>query len=506
MALLAAAAVAAVAPACKRPAEAAKDALGEAGYQHTPEDWLRATREDNVAVMKRFLAAGFAADTRDANGDSALHTAAGAGAQKAAEFLLNKGLPVDQRGARERTPLMVAVMANQPKIARWLLRQGASAKLKDADGYSPLMLAVRENATKTVGELAAQTRDELDAALLAAALEGRAEMIDSLTKYGASVYARMEDGRTSLMLAAQNNHEAAVRMLLDLGCGRFAVTPEGQTAADLAAAEGHQQVAAMILAKPVADELVLETPETVAGEMTAMVDAAEAGEPAPDEAGTEIARADGGNVGVAPDSINKAEHAAGRREPVVAITGRTLATAPKAAAGGAPPEPGKPTAGENTGVDLIMRHYRQREMPVAVKTVAGDTATLRISGAQPREVQVRTGETVPGTRLVVVGFHRRMAIPKDGLEPQELSAVELKDAATGATREILTGLPAGAHDPVALVEDARTGRRYTATPGQRFTDSDGRAYRVADVRPNQIIIEDTTNGNVRTLPLRGPRG
>lgn len=509
---MAAAVVAVAPPACKRSAEAAKDALGEAGYQHTPEDWQRAAREDNVAVMKRFVAAGFAVDMRDAAGDSALHAAARAGALAAAKYLLDSGLPVDQRGAMERTPAMVAVVAKQPKMLRWLLRQGASAQLKDKDGYTPLMLAVRENSPQSVGELAARARDELDTALLAAALEGRAEMIDSLTKYGASVYARMEDGRTLLMLAAQNNHEAAVRMLLDLGCGRFATTPEGRTAADLATEEGHQQVAAMILAKPVADELVLETPETVAGEMTAMVDAA-AGEPAPDDMTSPgDVPPDGGDVGVADEPGHRALLAAGRREPVVPIKGRTLAAAPKPAAGAGNPAgaaaaaPAAPAAGNGPGVNLVMRHYREREMPVAVTTVAGDAATVRIAGTPPREVKVRAGENVPGTRLLVVGFHHRMVTAKDQSEPQELSAVELKDTSTGATREILTGLPAGAHDPVALVEDAGTGRRYTATPGQQFTDAEGRSYRVADVRPNQIIIEDTAAGAVHTLPLRGPRG
>jgi hypothetical protein len=47
---------------------------------------------------------------------------------------------------------------------------------------------------------------------------------------------------------------------------------------------------------------------------------------------------------------------------------------------------------------------------------------------------------------------------------------------------------------------------YTATPGQRFTSADGSEFIVADVRPNQIIIEDAATGAVQTIPLRGPRG
>ena len=68
------------------------------------------------------------------------------------------------------------------------------------------------------------------------------------------------------------------------------------------------------------------------------------------------------------------------------------------------------------------------------------------------------------------------------------------------------GVPAGAHDPVALVEDAATGKRYTAVPGQRFKSAGGAQFIVSDVRPDQMVIEDAATGAVQTIPLRGPRG
>jgi hypothetical protein len=57
-----------------------------------------------------------------------------------------------------------------------------------------------------------------------------------------------------------------------------------------------------------------------------------------------------------------------------------------------------------------------------------------------------------------------------------------------------------------LIEDSATGRRYTATPGQKFKSADGATFIISDVRPNQIVIEDTASGAVQTIPLRGPRG
>ena len=154
-----------------------------------------------------------------------------------------------------------------------------------------------------------------------------------------------------------------------------------------------------------------------------------------------------------------------------------------------------------------MRHYREREVPVQVRTVEGETATLSISGGARNEVKVRAGENVPGSRLTIVRVQRRMEDSKLNLgRPMEISVVEVRDTTTGTTRQWISGLPSNAHDPVALVEDAATGQRYTASPGQRFKSADGAEFIVSDVRPNQLVIKDAASGAVQTIPLRGPRG
>ena len=116
-------------------------------------------------------------EARDEAGDSALHAAAGAGAKEAAAYLLDRKLPVDLTGAAGRTPLMSAVMGDQKAMASWLLRQGANPALKDVEGYSALMIAVREGRAGPVGELAPYQRENLDTALLLAALDGRTEVM-----------------------------------------------------------------------------------------------------------------------------------------------------------------------------------------------------------------------------------------------------------------------------------------------------------------------------------------
>jgi ankyrin repeat protein len=474
---------------CRKPDEAKKSDLKEAGYSMTTADWLRASSVDDVVALKKFVGAGFDVGSRDEAGDSALHAAAAGGAENAADFLLDRGLSVDLRGAAERTPLMAAVLADQTSMVRWLLRQGADPRLKDKDGFSPMMLAVREGKSGPVEEIAPYHRDSLDSALLLAALVGQTEVIDTLTNYGASVYARMEDGRTPLMIAAENGHTGSVELLLDIGSSRFSTDAEGRTATELANAAGHMEIAALIDRDPLPGELALETPEEIAESMDAFVVSAT----------EDPASSESGNAG---DS--QSEPASSPARP---IDGEVLSaavaendTAPQSQA---PPAAAKPFPLP----PIVMRHYREREVPVRVRSVQGETATLEIEGARDREITVRAGEQIPDSRLIVLRVQRRMEESKLTQEtPAEISIVEVRDTASGSTREWISGVPASAHDPVALIEDAATGRRYTATPGQRFTSADGAEFVIADVRPNQLVIKDAATGAVQTLPLRGPRG
>lgn len=472
-------------PACRRKSETVKSDLQEAGYKLTQEDWFRAAGGNDVEALKKFVAGKFPTDTRNGEGDTALHAAAASGAQEAADFLLNRGLSIDVRGASERTPLMAAVIAGQTEMTNWLLRQGADPGLKDAEGFKPLMLAVREGRAGAVGELAAYDRGELDEALLLAALVGRADVIDALTNYGASVYARMEDGRTPLMIAAENGHTEAVQLLLDIGSSRYTTDAEGRSVADIATAAGHPEIAALISRDPLPGELALESPEEIGEAMDAFVD-------------TAVAKSTGGSAVTA--NLQKAAS-----KP---IAGETLSSP---VAGTAAPVGKSPVPGASGGTfampPLVMRLYREKEVPVSVRSVQGTAAVVRIAGASPREVKVRTGERIPGSHLMVVRVSKRIEDSKVNLgQPSEVAVVEIRDESSGTTREWISGVASSAHDPVALVEDEATGKRYVASPGQRFRGADGTEYIISDVRPNQMVIRNTASGDVRTIALRGPRG
>ncbi len=493
--------------ACKKPAQAVKTDLEEAGYQLTAEDWFRASRENDPAALKKFLSSGFKIDLNNPDGDSALHIAASAGAENSADLLLNRGLKIDQLGGAGRTPLMVAIMSDHTPMVRWLLRNGADPRAKDARGFVPLMLAVREGRSGAVAELAPYMRDRLDDALLLAALVGKADVIDSLTNYGASPYARMEDGRTPLMIAAENGHQEAVTLLLDVGASRYATTAEGLTAADLAVAAGHQEIGAIILRVPLPEELALEAPAHVAKMMDDFVDrAAEGAEGKLFAAQEKVALSD------VPVHDSPPYNPA-RRSVSRPIEGEVLSSpipgVPPNKNSQLPTQAGGPSSQGDVFPmpPLVMRHYRERDVPIQLKSVQGETATLEILGSKQPTFNVHPGETIPGSNLTVVGVQRRMENSKFSQgRALEISVMDVRDSQTGVSREWISGVTSGAHDPVALVEDSATGKRYLAAPGQRFKAADGTAFIVTDVRPNQMVIEEAATGAVQTIPLRGPRG
>ena len=461
---------------CKDRGESAKQELKDSGYELTPEGFFRAAESDDVAALEKLLKGGIALETRNAAGDTALHAAAVAGMRKSADFLLDRKLPVDVTGAEGRTPLMSAVLSGSPEMVRYLLSQKADPLKKDAEGIKPLMLAVRAGRAEMVAELAPYDREKLDDALLVAALEGKAGVIDELTNYGASVYARMDDGRTPLMLAAENGHVEAVEMLIEIGANRFSMDDQGRIAADMAREAGHEQLAMRLAEEPGKDEFGIEEPADLGSEMLAKVTAAEAGSEASAEAGTPGTTVSAQDGGVAP-------------EGPAPLDGMVLEPVSEGAMPAKQP--------------LVMRAYRQKELPLRVESVTGEVATLRMSGGGVK--QVSQGEVIPGTPLKVVRVERRMQEIKDQGGRTEVSVVEVEDESSGRRRELVSGLESTAHDPVALVEDAG-GKRYVARAGQKFRGADGSEYVVIDVRPNQMVIENKTAREVLTVPLRGPRG
>lgn len=530
---------------CKREREeVVREELSDAGYELTPEAYFRAAESDDLAAMRRLLEGGVDAQVVAADGSTALHAAARAGAEDSIDFLLQRGLAVDVRNQAERTPLMEAVLHAHPETVSHLLRQGADPATRDGDRYKPLMLAVREGRTEMVAELAPYVRGDLDDALLAASILGQAGMIDELTNYGASIYARLEDGRTPLMLAAGRGRDEAVDILLEIGANRFATDQNGRLAADMALEAGFGELARRLSAEPQEGDFELLEPVELGSEMAdelaadhATADHATGDHAAGDHAAGD-ARPPSGAAREVPAGGGSEPALAGRggrpqvselegavvgseivENSVAARSGSDLPQASAPAPGGgesaapgqasgparAPELAGRDRSGPSAGGPLVMRSYRQTELPVEVEHAEEGRANVRVAGGDP--VEVAEGGLIPGSRLRVISVRQKMRSGKEaGGAPQEVSVVEVRDEVSGLDRELVVGLPAQAHDPVALVEDAADGRYYVARTGQHFRTPGGDEWVVADVRTNQLVIQRVGTGETMTIPLRGSRG
>ncbi len=518
----------------KEPGEEEREQVQQAGYEMSREAFFRAAESDDLRAMRSMIDGGLSISGTDPVGRSALHAAAGGGAMKSVDFLLDRGVPIESRDQHGRTPLMEAVLRSTPEMVRYLLQQGADPRAKDAEQYKPMMLAVREGRPELVSVLAPYVREDLDDALLAASILGQAGVIDELTNYGASVYSRLQDGRTPLMLAAEHGQMEAVEMLLSIGSNRLTMDLEGRTAAELARAAGHDEVAARLEGAPEEGDFELADTAELAAELAAVVDV-QPGDPEESAEGTtasvvEEALAEHGSPGPEgmPGIATETDDGAGL-PPLsgsgAAVTIPELEGAVVEAPAGS--SDGEPLAGNDTGVSppaqgsdapvadsvepdaapapVVMRSYRQRELPLRVVSVEAETASIQVVGGARHEVSA--GDEIPGTKLSVVRIERRMQGGKEqGGEPVEVSVVEVEDASSGLRRDLIVGLPALSHEPVALVEDAASGRYYVARRGQRFRTAGGEEYLVDDVRPSQLVLENLGTGEMTTVRLVGPRG
>ena len=478
---------------CEGRKEKATQELETSGYQTTPADFLRAAENGDVRALELFIQQDMDLSCKDDNGWTALHLAARGKRQESVALLLDAGMDIESPGPDGTTPLMLAAREGNSSMVRYLLKQGAKAELKDQKNQSALILAVEAGHRACVEEIAPYSRNQLDTALLYAASQGKHQVIETLTSFGASVYVRHEGGMTPLMLAAQKGHADTVASLLESGANRYAVNEHGWTAAQVAAAVNQQAIASLLNQDPDAAELSLNEPSEEEGvEWTAPVVAAA------DMPGT----ADPAAV-TPPPGATAAGPPAGQATPTRStspspkrlpfISGKTIASQ-----GASPDEVGR---------DLAMLGYTEKPLPIMVEKThrgesGGSEAEIRMLYGQHQKIKVREGDTIPATRFKVVRIRRMLSHSKitDG-KPTDVSVVEIEDTRTGQRRKMTTRIPAAAAEAWAVLRSQSSGQTYAVRAGQHFRTADGQHYTVSDVRPTQIILSRDDTGEATTIPL-----
>jgi ankyrin repeat protein len=260
-----------------------------------------------LATVQRLLELGFAVDTRDEQGASALLRACGAGHRDVAACLLDAGadatlaassgvtplaaavaarrdalvglllerkVAIDQRLPNETTALMVAAAMGYPEIAEALLDAGADVNAVDVGGRSALHAAAQFGFEHNDSLRARRLFDGLlkhGAEINQADSEGKTPLllllgaqlrpgsdcdathigalVPLLLDAGAKVEHADQRGVTALHACAMHALLPPARVLLSRGADRHAVDAFGRTAADVARQLGYVDIAHELTAR-----------------------------------------------------------------------------------------------------------------------------------------------------------------------------------------------------------------------------------------------------------------
>jgi ankyrin repeat protein/L-ascorbate metabolism protein UlaG (beta-lactamase superfamily)/predicted esterase len=183
-----------------------------------------AERGDLEAVTRLLKADPKLVKAQNAEGDTALHLAAGCrrgeeAALPIVRLLLESGAALETRNTSNQTPLLYAAYGGFRRVIELFIAKGAAVQYQDTNGRSPLHYAARE---------------------------GRPEAVGVLLKNGANPSLRDNQNRTPLEYAVLGNKTAVVETLMNLV--RYDVKgPEGSTLLHAAASQGNDDLVGKLL-------------------------------------------------------------------------------------------------------------------------------------------------------------------------------------------------------------------------------------------------------------------
>lgn len=108
---------------------------------NTTDQLIFFASQGNNTQVKKILKKGLDVNSKDCEGNTALHFAALNGECKVINTLLNLGANINEQNNAHQTPLMLAVIQTRRCAIKNLLERGANINLQDQNGNSAIMLA-----------------------------------------------------------------------------------------------------------------------------------------------------------------------------------------------------------------------------------------------------------------------------------------------------------------------------------------------------------------------------
>ena len=201
---------------------------------------FQAFNDGGTDAILRLITQGVNTSSRNDQGDTSLHQAAGRNMVESVTALIQAGAQLEAKNGDMRTPLHTAASNGLNRIVVELLEAGANGNVNDKDGDTALHLAVRGGHRATVSTLldagvdVNQRSARNETPLHIAAANGPTLLVDNLCSAGADLNARDSSGNTPLHLAIVNGRSETKALLIAAGADVTAVNDDGNTPLQIA--------------------------------------------------------------------------------------------------------------------------------------------------------------------------------------------------------------------------------------------------------------------------------
>ena len=150
---------------------------------------------------------------------------------------------------------------------------------------------------------------------------------------------------------------------------------------------------------------------------------------------------------------------------------------------------------------MRLKQYTEVRLPVVLEDVGGETARVRRYDGEERTETVRAGQMVKGLRWRVERMKAGQEVDKNG-ETVDISSLTLLDTETNERTILKKNLPTRTGDTFSELTSEDGSKVLKVKEGETFhwPDESGPAFKVIDLRPDQIVVQEIATRKMWTIP------